>query len=460
MRHQGRPHLFLIIIHVQQQAPRLYQEIIMNFSRIMWPLHATMLIACLAPLELYATEKKADRTLSPSAQDHYLNALLHKYHLAPNEKPFSYRFTHEVYSPLLGRSHQLPREFINIAVQQNSYLQNTTFFRDTKLLQKGDLVRSYQLAAAPNKKESGALVSAVTDDGHVVEGTLLNRNSSTLIVIGPGFTNYRELMAPMGDLFNTYDVLFFDYRGHGYKKSSLLKPSSWKSMFEHVMGIDRKKVRLGQCEEKDVYAIVSHVCRHKKYNAVVGLGVCYSGLIFIKTAAIYPQLFTKLVLDGCWFSLQHAVDILSKDPGMIARPQYHSKWQHNILVRQRWFQKAIVWLGQKLFNVEFNTVSVLDYAPLLREDMPIFFIHGKNDLLIPRDQFEILYHATNCRQKTVLLTSNEHVRNHLKEKELYKEVIELFVNLPYEQFNHLLINPEALADYKTAVLHRLAASGR
>jgi pimeloyl-ACP methyl ester carboxylesterase len=231
-------------------------------------------------------------------------------------------------------------------------------------------------------------------------------------------------------------------------------------MFEHFMGIDRKKVRLGQCEEKDVYAIVSHVCRHKQYSSVVGLGVCYSGLIFIKTAALHPNLFDKLVLDGCWFSLQHAVEILAKDPGMIARPQYHSKWQDNILVRQRWFQKAMIWLGQKLFNIDFNTVSALDYAPLLKETMPVLFIHGKNDLLIPRDQFEILYHATNCRQKTVLLTCNEHVRNHLKEKELYKEITELFVNLPYEQFNHLLVTPEALADYKTAILHRLAASTR
>ncbi len=389
--------------------------------------------------------------MNASAQDHYINGLLHKYHLAPNKQLFSYNFKHEIYSPLLG-ARQLPPEIERIAIAQNHYLQNTTYFRDTAILKHGQKVRAYQLMQTRDKKESGHLVSAVTPDGVVINGTLLNRNSSTLLVVGPGFTNYRELMAPMGDLFNSFDVLFFDYRGHGIKETKLLKPKTWKNIFEYTIGIDPKQVRLGLKEELDVHSIVSHVCKHKKYTNVIGLGICYSGLVFIKTAALYPHLFTKLVLDGCFFSIQDAVEILVKDPGMIPRPQHHSKWQNNWLIQQRWFQRAMIWCTQKLFNMEFNTVSVLDYAPLLDEAMPVLFIHGKDDLLVPRDQFEILFHATNCRQKTALITSNEHVRNHLKDKELYKEVVEAFITFPYEQFNHLMVTPEALIDYKMAQL--------
>jgi pimeloyl-ACP methyl ester carboxylesterase len=417
--------------------------------------------SCLIATSAIATKDSTNQPtphtpISKSAQDHYIDGLLHKYHLAPQKKPFSYRYKNEIYSPLLGVAQQLPPEIEQMAIQQNHYLQNTTYFRDTALLKQGEKVRAYQLMKAKDQKESGSLVSAVTQDGVVIHGTLLNRNSSTLIVVGAGFTNYRELMAPMGDLFNSVDVLFFDYRGHGYKKSNLLQPKTWKNFFEHTIGIDPKQVRLGLSEELDVAAIVNHVCKHKKYNSVVGLGVCYSGLIFIKTAALYPNLFTKLILDGCWFSLADAVEILVKDPGMIPRPQYHSKWQNNWLIQQRWFQKTMIWMGQKLFNVEFNTVSVLDYAPLLSETMPILFIHGKNDLLIPREQFEILFHATNCRQKTAFITSNEHVRNHLKQKELYKDIVETFIDLSYEQFNHLIVTPEAMLDYKMARLQQAA----
>jgi len=396
------------------------------------------------------------KPMDESAQDHYVSALLHKYHLSQTASPFTYQYKHEIYSPLLQVSRQVPEEIEKIAVQQHSYLQKTTYYRDLKLLAHGEKVRAYQLMTSPDKKESGTLLSAVTEDGVVIKATLLERNSSTLLVVGGGFTNFREQMAPMGDLFNSYDVLFFDYRGHGYEKTSLLKPRTWKNLSKAVLGIDRKQVRLGLSEHADVKAIVQAACHHKKYTNVVGLGICYSGLILIKTAALYPDLFTKLIIDGCWHSLRDAVETLAKDPGMIPHPQRHSRWQHNWLVRQRWFQRAIIWFGQKLFNVEFDTVSVMDYAPLLKESMPILFIHGKDDAMIPREKFETMFHATNCRQKTALITTNPHVWNHLKEKELYKEVVEMFIGMSYQQFNHFMITPEALIDYKTARLQQLA----
>ncbi|MDQ5940954.1 MAG: uncharacterized protein QG632_680 [Candidatus Dependentiae bacterium] len=405
--------------------------------------------------------EKVAEPMDASAQQHYVNALLHKYHLAPNDQPFSYKFKYEIYSPILGKySCQLPAEIENIALQQNSYLQNTTYYRDFSLLQNPAKVRALQLKTAKDGKESGSTLSAVTSDGIVIEGTLLNRNSSTLLVVGAGFTNYREQMAPMGDLFSDYDVLFYDYRGHGFKERQWHKPKTWRSPSEILIGIDRKTVRLGLSEEKDVFAIVSQACRMKKYTNVVGLGLCYSGLILIKTAALHPNLFTKLIVDGCWFSLRDAVDILSKDPGMMPRPQRHSKWEHNWLVQQRWFQKSVVWLAERIFNLDFNTVSVLDYAPLLRENMPILFIHGKDDIMIPREKFEILFHATNCRQKTAFITDIPHVWNHLKAKELYKEVIETFINMPYEHFNRLMISPEAMIDYKQAKLLQGAGGNR
>jgi len=421
------------------------------------------------PLALLATSlvattiepEKVTQPMDSSAQQHYVNALLHKYHLSVNDQPFCYRYRHEIYSPILGKqSCQLPVEIENMALQQNGYLQNTTYYRDFSLLQNPAKVRSLQLKASKDGKESGSIISAVTSDGVVIEGTLLNRKSSTLLVVGSGFTNYREQMAPMGDLFGDYDVLFYDMRGHGYKERKLLQPKTWKSPSEILIGIDRKKVRLGLSEEKDVFAIVSQACRLKKYTNVIGLGLCYSGLILIKTAALHPNLFTKLIVDGCWFSLRDAVDILSKDPGMMPRPQRHTKWERNWLVQQRWFQKSVVWLAERLFDLDFNTVSVLDYAPLLKESMPILFIHGKDDAMIPREKFEILFHATNCRQKTAFITSNEHVWNHLKGKELYKEVVETFINMPYEHFNRLMISPDAMLDYKQAKLLQSAGGNR
>ena len=227
-----------------------------------------------------------------------------------------------------------------------------------------------------------------------------------------------------------------------------------EKLSKRLFGIDRKLVTLGQNEDQDVKAIIDVALRRKKYDKVIGLGICYSSLNFVKVAAKYPNLFDKLILDGTWFSLQDAVEVLVRDPGMLFRPQVHTRLANNWLVTQRWFQRAIIGFAQRYLNINFSTVSILDYMPRLSQDLELLFIHGKNDVLIPRELFEIAWHAAPCRHKTAIITSNEHVWNHLKQKELYKEACELFMSKSYEQFTHLLVNPEALVDYKSAVLQQ------
>lgn len=406
-----------------------------------------LITACALPIQPAQPAQK-------SSEEHYTNGLLHKYHLAPQDSPFTYKHRTEVYNELLGKSFKLPDAFEKIALEEHAHLNDSFFFKDVSMLQNAEKVRRHQLKHRRNQRDTGELIKAQTPDGHTIRGTLLNRHSDTLLVVGGGFTHHRETMAPFGDMFNKVDVLFFDYRGMGKESSNPLRPSSWQSLSKRLLGIERKTVRLGQSEELDVHAIVSKALSQKKYTQVVGLGVCYSGLILVKTAALFPNMFHKLILDGTWFSLQDAVEIIARDPGLIFRPQAHSGLANNWLVRQRWFQRGIMSLAQRLFNVNFDTVSVLDYAPNLPEDMQVLFIHGKEDVLIPADRFEILWHATNCRRKTAVITSNAHVRNHLKQKELYKEIGELFMTTTYEQFSHLLVSPDALIDHKAAQLQR------
>lgn len=418
---------------------------------------ATLL--CLSPLSarLARVNTHATQNTSPEqaiADDHYTAALLQKYHLKTARSPFSYEHKTEVYNAFLGQSMPIPDTIERLAREVHSHLNNSYFFKDTKQLFNTKKVRQALLKRIPGQSNHGELVKAVTSDGHHIDGLLLKRGSNKLIVVGAGFTNNQELMAPFTDIFNTYDVLIFNYRGHGDHSSHPLRPNTWKSLSKRLFGIDSKHVTLGEHEEKDVFAIVKEVQRKYTYKETIGLGVCYSGLIFTKTAALYPNLFNRLILDGCWFSLQHAVEILVKDPGMITRPQAHSKLADNWLVRQRWFQRFIISLAQRILDVEFATTSILDFAPNLSPNLEVLFIHGKNDLLIPRELFEILWQAVPCRRKTAILTSNPHVRNHWKQKELYKEVCELFIERSYEQFSHLLVTPEALIDVKTAALQQ------
>ena len=420
-----------------------------------------MRLACatfLCTLSLFPQTKSSRQPHVPAnqaaANEHYISALMQKYHLESKKSPFTYQHKTEIFNDFLGQSMAIPDATEDLVRSLHSHLNNSFFYKDISILNNSAKVRAYQLKKIRGQANSGHLLEAKTADGHTIRGTLLNRHSSTLVVVGAGFTNARETMAPFGDMFEKYDILSFDYRGHGFESQHPLRPATWTSLSKRIFGIDRKQVTLGQHEDQDVKAIIDVALKRKKYDKVVGLGICYSTLNFVKVAAKYPNLFDQLILDGTWFSLQDAAEILVRDPGMLARPQVHTHLANNWLVNQRWFQRGILAFAQRFLSVEFSTISILDYAPYLSEDLELLFFHGKKDVLIPKELFEIVWHAVPCRHKTGIITSNEHVWNHLKQKEFYKEACELFIDKPYEQFTHLLVNPEALVDYKTAALQQ------
>ena len=101
-------------------------------------------------------------------------------------------------------------------------------------------------------------------------------------------------------------------------------------------------------------------------------------------------------------------------------------------------------IAQALFGVKFEAISILDYLPHL-QDIPVLYFYGKDDLMVSRHEFEIMWNATTSANKTALVTSNPHVWNHLKQKELYRLVVDLFLECDTENF------VRSLSDYETLV---------
>lgn len=426
-------------------------------------LYAALIAATLfsAPLQI-AARVETDRTvhqlfneynLAPhNSEDHYINRLLEEYHIAPKANPFSYDHITEVYNELMGESMPLSSTLERTALHEHSHLNNSFFYKDIRILDNPLKVRKHQLNTRFSANTRSELVQAKTEDGETINGTLLDRGSDVLIVVGTGFTNYRERMAPFGDMFTDQDVLFFDFRGHGAQKVKLFKPSTWMGPTQYAFGIDRNKVSFGWKEHLDVEAIVSHVKARKKYKKVVGLGICYSTMMFAKTASHHPELFDKLILDGAWLDLKQTAETISKDVGKLGRPQKHSALANIWPFNTTWFQSTLLTAAEWLLNVRFNTISMLDYLPHLDDRLDVLFFHGKKDALVPSKQFEVIWHATSCPKKTAVVTSNEHVWNHLKSKEYYKEICELFINNSYRTFTSLLTNPSAYTTYKKDML--------
>ncbi|MBD3231579.1 hypothetical protein GF322_02840 [Candidatus Dependentiae bacterium] len=382
------------------------------------------------------------------------NDLLSRYYLdAP--MPFTYKYETEVaycsyqntpngISEISG-SFELPESINIFAKDENKNLNDSIFF-NTKFIRNPKLVRNHYLSKDIPVHQQGKIISVKTEDDINLNCTFFDRGSSSkkLLIVGGGFTNEREIMIPFVEIFSQeYDIVLMEYRGHGYNTFDLFNPLSWfESPTKYIFGADLNTVRLGVVEEKDVFAVVNKFKKMKKYDKVIGLGVCYSALIFIKAEVVWQQqhkgerLFKNgIIADGCWLSLQNFVEKIAQDPKRIVVPQYGG-WNQNWLVKKPWFKDWITWLGQKLFYTKFNEVSILDYLPKLK-NIPLLFFYGKNDLVINRFEFETIWNAAKTL-KVAVITSNPHVINHIKQKELYKLICEKFIEMSYSDFINYL----------------------
>jgi pimeloyl-ACP methyl ester carboxylesterase len=348
----------------------------------------------------------------------------------------------------------------SVAKYLHKNLNQSIFFDPNFIRSEPSKVREYQLQSKPAREFVGEEFEITTDDGERLGATFFDRGSDTLLVIGEGFTNERENLSSFVAMFPEVDVVLFDFRGHGYRPFALNDTQTWPvNPLRWAFGIDCKKVTFGQTEHNDVYAVVDGFKRIKQhrtgkaYKQVCGLAVCYSAFIFLKSLSVFPGLFDKLILDGCWLSLPLYFDKVKRDMKTICDPQAGGWSDHWFFSNPR-VRDTVGYIAEN-YVLNLSDISLLDFTPKIK-NTPLLFFYGKDDYMVKRNEFEQLWNSLDT-EKTVIVTSNPHVRNHLKQKELYKLICDLFLELPQD---HLVYY---LHDSSAVVLHyanKLALAGR
>lgn len=266
------------------------------------------------------------------------------------------------------------------------------------------------------------------------------------ILVGPGFTNPAERMAPFVHIFQNYDVAILNYRGHGLTPPPVYKLANWLA---HKTFQVSEPTKVGAIEQNDVFAAVKFL-RAQGYKKIIGMGICYSSLIFLKSQAMHyektkEQLFDKLILDSPWISLEAFCEKLGSDPMLIFTPQ-RGGWKDKWLCKKGYFQWFFPFLIKAFTDEGISGKSILPYLKHI-VDVPLLMWYGKDDLTVARDEFEQIWHGITNTRKTAIITSNPHVINHIKQKELYALVNNLFIETDsYNEFLKSLAEPELLRD--------------
>lgn len=97
----------------------------------------------------------------------------------------------------------------------------------------------------------------------------IDRGSDTVIVLGQGLSDPKEVMLPIAALFETCDVILFDYRWYDSFNSTQTKALFTGSFHNEV---------------EEVRAVLS-AAKDKGFKKVIGLGLCYSAVLFAKVQA-------------------------------------------------------------------------------------------------------------------------------------------------------------------------------
>jgi hypothetical protein len=379
---------------------------------------------------------------------------------------------------------------INSDLDKSLYF-NTDFLLDVKK------VRNYHLSKKKSKaSDIGTIYRVTTADGKQLGCTFFNRHSDKVMFIAGGFTNERELMSAFISMFPDFDIVLMDWRGHGFNpKKTVINP------IQKAFSISPKEITFGEKEHLDTFAVVEAFRQLKKhmnngvgYDQVFGLGVCYGAFVFSKSASLVERmrfglpeslrnhnpkkmmspaelelfnlektlkksgqnykeiakhgLFDKLILDGCWLSLPLFVEKIKNDIATLVNPQTGGLSEHWLFSKSG-FKSALDFIATYVVGLQHHSdINLLDYVPTLTKT-PLLFFFGKNDYMIRRHEFETLYNAIPNPEKTVVITSNHHVRNHWKQKELYKVISDLFLLFPHNEFIEYLHNPEDIAHYNT-----------
>ena len=316
-------------------------------------------------------------------------------------------------------------QFHTTAQEEYSGLDRALFF-DSTILKQPPLMRKLL-------NEDGYNFSTITSDGVTIHGTLFNHQSTTLLVVGPGFPTPRERMAPFLALFRNYDVVLFDYRGQGLDQnpSSLLGAATY-----NCFSVDMLTTCLGTKEALDVLAIVQAVKTKKNYANVYGVGLCYSSFIFAQAAAQQPDLFDKLILDGCWPSLVKVIKHIAANPSLVcSKHPPSSPWPS--LTHSNWFLDTTSSLVGWLTQIDLEQLPTIDHY-LQQCTMPILFFQCNNDCYCSKEEFEQLLQATGSEKKACITTNNIHGQNYQKDKHAYALISNYFFDEDFFAFKKWL----------------------
>lgn len=220
------------------------------------------------------------------------------------------------------------------------------------------------------------------------------KDSKKVVIMNHGYTANHYIDYQFTDIFfeEGYNVLLIDMRSHGESEG--------------------KVASYGYNESKDIGSWVRWIKDKIGEDAYIGLhGQSMGAATVMLYGATHPN-DIKFVIEDCGFtSAREAIKFQFRKVKIPFWPLYD-------LIRVKVKRK---------YKFDFNNISPED--AIVNSDIPVLFIHGDNDKVVPTWIGEALYNEKNGEMDRLYLVQGAgHMEAYSKDKEKYKQVVKEFLD--------------------------------
>lgn len=220
------------------------------------------------------------------------------------------------------------------------------------------------------------------------------KDSKKVVIMNHGYTANHYIDYQFTDIFfeEGYNVLLIDMRSHGESEG--------------------KVASYGYNESKDIGSWVRWIKDKIGEDAYIGLhGQSMGAATVMLYGATHPN-DIKFVIEDCGFtSAREAIKFQFRKVKIPFWPLYD-------LIRVKVKRK---------YKFDFNNISPED--AIVNSDIPVLFIHGDNDKVVPTWMGEALYNEKNGEMDRLYLVQGAgHMEAYSKDREKYKQVVKEFLD--------------------------------
>jgi hypothetical protein len=256
----------------------------------------------------------------------------------------------------------------------------------------------------------------LAQDGTTFTGYFFDRKSDKVVMIVPPYGARAKHIMRYAGIFKEYDVLILEYR----VSTNTCIPAQIYSFFSAP---STKNITNRQADIKQALLWL----QKRNYIQVVGCAQCYGSWLTLYAQEALELAgkpgFDKLIIDSCPLGSRELCKKFIQDPVAVSTfgkregPQWLTAVTGCYLMEKFWM------------TVTDPFYSDISIAKILKNiSVPILFFHGRGDLLVDQEQFEVMYNAVDHEKKCALITPFKHLHHSLKAKELYREVTQQFID--------------------------------